>query len=400
MKRVDEFVKRFNLVSMQKPTTLEAIGTENFNDLPDKKQFNEAIEYLANSEVSMRFEGFGLIAKEKIQEFINKNPIFSITHNWNFQKIDKAHNFVTMTPEGEKAISAVITDLLGRLAKYLCSAVHEERRDAGCCEAKNTCSCVHSVDVNSMKHDSTSRRIRGMIQAFEIRKSSRTEKLKAVLEEMKALNPLSKTIDISIATNATKCHNELIVRAALIKIGVNEAELIKLTPVKAIKLAINVQQNIIAPKMQELTVQAIRLWEDEFELERLESIDNKIINPISEDYITMKGRSLKSVGRFKLPFGGIASSGGDMFWKTNIITEGPSRHSQADYFFHTDFNSVTASSLFYDNSVVPVPTATITLDYDIDLTIGNGLTTDIDRDFFFSITKVKFDTNTNHLFTL
>jgi hypothetical protein len=120
--------------------------------------------------------------------------------------------------------------------------------------------------------------------------------------------------------------------------------------------------------------------DDDFEIERLESIDNEVIEPLQENYVTLKGRSMTShgesnydentnptyEGRLQKPF----------TVPTKILSQGPRRHSSINkdpnykytnlWFVDNSANfNISGSELFYVNSVTV--DAKVTLNFTLDL---------------------------------
>ena len=88
---------------------------------------------------------------------------------------------------------------------------------------------------------------------------------------------------------------------------------------------------------------------DDFELERLETIDNKDIDELESRFIEIKGRSIQSVGSFKA-----VHSSYNVGWfhaiKTELTSSGDTRHSASEskQFDHT--GDLDGTHMIYDIS--------------------------------------------------
>jgi hypothetical protein len=122
---------------------------------------------------------------------------------------------------------------------------------------------------------------------------------------------------------------------------------------------------------------------DEFELERIESIENEAINPLQENYVTLKGRSMTSYGESNYDentiFNYDARPKTSFTIPTKIVSQGPSRHSTINKdpdFKNSNLNLVdenfnfdtTAGDLFYVNSVTE--DVSVALRFTIDLKVN------------------------------
>lgn len=113
--------------------------------------------------------------------------------------------------------------------------------------------------------------------------------------------------------------------------------------------------------------------DDEFELERLETIENKTIDPIDENYVSIKGRSIQSVGQFKFNETNYSISSLNTLLLTDVISNGPDRHSYQNPIGITGITNITAQALFYDNSTVELLDTNVSLSINFkELNISKG----------------------------
>jgi hypothetical protein len=102
---------------------------------------------------------------------------------------------------------------------------------------------------------------------------------------------------------------------------------------------------------------------DEFEIERIETIDNLPIDELQDFRVEIKGRSIEAVGEsfsdfkysspiFEKPTGAVIPPV-TWSWATKVVSEGPTRHSEQSSIWYDKTTSIdfSAVNLFYDNSV-------------------------------------------------
>lgn len=108
-------------------------------------------------------------------------------------------------------------------------------------------------------------------------------------------------------------------------------------------------------------------YEDtEFEVERLETVDNAIIPELEQNLIEIKGRSIESIGQANILAvpNDATNSAAEILPGTKIISEGPSRHNEQTYRFESPaLANLSADEFFYSNwTTLPAePTKTITV---------------------------------------
>jgi len=103
--------------------------------------------------------------------------------------------------------------------------------------------------------------------------------------------------------------------------------------------------------------------DEEFEVERLETVDNKIIKPLDEMFLKINGRSLNAVGTGKF----IPSTTPLTFAQgilNEVITEGPSRHSSSTQGLLSG-GYLTGDYMFYGFSLSEEPLKDITINFNI-----------------------------------
>lgn len=135
--------------------------------------------------------------------------------------------------------------------------------------------------------------------------------------------------------------------------------------------------------------------DDDFEIERETDIKGNTIDPMPESFIELRGRSLQSIGSHKL-LRSIVGADRPGTWPTIIISEGPSRHHEADRKQIAPVLDMNGTGLFYDRRATDEnePDKTVSLDYDFDITFGNNTFDTPTTKVQFGITKWTYDVPT------
>ena len=120
---------------------------------------------------------------------------------------------------------------------------------------------------------------------------------------------------------------------------------------------------------------------DEFEAERLDSIDGAILPKLITNKVQIEGRSIVQSGESKIKTDTVNSVWFSLYSGNNYITapsvlinEGPIRHQVVTQWIFGSgqfgYKEITASNFFYVNSTVQVPKATISVRYDLEFEIA------------------------------
>lgn len=103
---------------------------------------------------------------------------------------------------------------------------------------------------------------------------------------------------------------------------------------------------------------------DEFEIERIDSIDGIALDELKTNKVELKGRSILQAGESKGVSNALLYTSYPITFKTEIVSQGPDRHSSVDSIVAWP-GDIDALNLFYTNSVEAEPLRTITVRYDL-----------------------------------
>ena len=135
--------------------------------------------------------------------------------------------------------------------------------------------------------------------------------------------------------------------------------------------------------------------EDDFEIERETDIKGNTIDPLPESFIELPGRSLQSIGSHEMvEF--LANLSTSNTWRTIVISEGPSRHSEALRKQILPFQNMDGLGLFYDRRETEEdePDQTVTINYNYDVEFTNSALAEISTIVKFGVHKWRYNANT------